>query len=236
MDRDFSADEKNGFYKAVFSRRDVRSHFTSEPIDDKILSRILNAAHHAPSVGFSQPWNFILVKDTETRKKIKNSFDTERMRSSNLIEDPKRTRYLSLRLEGILDSAVNICVTYDPSKFGPFVIGRSSIPETGIYSVCCAIQNLWLAARTEGIGLGWVSILSNDDLKKTLEIPEHVVPVAYLCLGHVSEFAQKPDLESEGWLPRLDLKDVVFYEKWNRIDDPSWHQIHEMIASNLDYA
>lgn len=236
MGRDFSEDEKNGFYKAVFSRRDVRSHFTSEPIDDKILSRILNAAHHAPSVGFSQPWNFILVKDIGTRKKIKNSFDAERMRSSNLIEDPKRSRYLSLRLEGILDSAVNICVTYDPSKFGPFVIGRSSIPETGIYSVCCAIQNLWLAARTEGIGLGWVSILSNDDLKKTLEIPEHVVPVAYLCLGHVSEFAQKPDLEAAGWLPRLDLKDVVFYEKWNRVDDPSWHQIHEMIVSNLDYA
>ncbi|MGI0040402.1 MAG: 5,6-dimethylbenzimidazole synthase [Nitrosopumilaceae archaeon] len=236
MDEDFSQDEKSGFYKAVFSRRDVRSHFTSDPIDDKTLSRILNAAHHAPSVGFSQPWNFILIKDHETRKKIKKSFDAERIRSSDLIEDPKRSRYLSLRLEGILDSAVNICVTYDPSKLGPFVIGRSSIPETGIYSVCCAIQNLWLAARTEGIGLGWVSILSNDDLKKTLEIPEHVVPVAYLCLGHVSEFAQKPDLETAGWLPRLDLKDVVFYEKWDRIDDPSWHQIHEMIVSNLDYA
>ncbi|HSF27698.1 MAG TPA: 5,6-dimethylbenzimidazole synthase [Nitrosopumilaceae archaeon] len=236
MDDDFSEDEKNGFYKAVFSRRDVRSHFTSEPIDDKTLSRILNAAHHAPSVGFSQPWNFILIKDHETRKKIKKSFDDERTRSSDLIKDPKRSRYLSLRLEGILDSAVNICVTYDPSKFGPFVIGRTSIPETGIYSVCCAIQNLWLAARTEGIGLGWVSILSNDDLKKTLEIPEHVVPVAYLCLGHVSEFAQKPDLETAGWLPRLDLKDVVFYEKWDRVDDPSWYQIHEMIVSNLDYA
>ncbi|HXV39009.1 MAG TPA: 5,6-dimethylbenzimidazole synthase [Nitrosopumilaceae archaeon] len=236
MDDDFSEDEKNGFYKAVFSRRDVRSHFTSESIDDKTLSRILNAAHHAPSVGFSQPWNFILIKDHETRKKIKKSFDDERTRSSDLIKDPKRSRYLSLRLEGILDSAVNICVTYDPSKFGPFVIGRTSIPETGIYSVCCAIQNLWLAARTEGIGLGWVSILSNDDLKKTLEIPEHVVPVAYLCLGHVSEFAQKPDLETAGWLPRLDLKDVVFYEKWDRVDDPSWYQIHEMIVSNLDYA
>ncbi|HSB50165.1 MAG TPA: nitroreductase family protein, partial [Nitrosopumilaceae archaeon] len=124
----------------------------------------------------------------------------------------------------------------DPSKFGPFVIGRSSIPETGIYSVCCAIQNLWLAARTEGIGLGWVSILSNDDLKRTLDIPEHVIPIAYLCLGHVSEFAGKPDLETAGWLPRLDLKDVVFYEKWNRIDDPSWNQIHQMIISNLDYA
>jgi len=236
MNGDFSKDEKNGFYKAVFSRRDVRAHFTSEPIDDKVLSKILNAAHHAPSVGFSQPWNFILIKDMKTRKKIKDSFDSERKRSSDLVEEPKRSKYLSLRLEGILDSAVNICVTYDPSKFGPFVIGRTSIPETGIYSVCCAIQNLWLAARTEGIGLGWVSILSNDDLKKTLDIPDHVVPIAYLCLGHVSEFVQKPDLETAGWLPRLDLKDVVYYEKWNNVDDPSWRQIHEMIVSNLDYA
>lgn len=236
MNGDFSEDEKNGFYKAVFSRRDVRSHFTSEPIDDKILSKILNAAHHAPSVGFSQPWNFILIKDMETRKKIKDSFDGERKHSSNLVDEPKRSKYLSLKLEGILDSAVNICVTYDPSKFGPFVIGRTSIPETGIYSVCCAIQNLWLAARTEGIGLGWVSILSNDDLKKILGIPEHIIPIAYLCLGHVSEFAQKPDLETVGWLPRLDLKDVVYYEKWNRVDDPGWCLIHQMIASNLDYA
>src|SRR5574338_539490 len=236
MSEDFSQDEKNGFYKAVFSRRDVTSHFTSEPIEDKTLSRILNAAHHAPSVGFSQPWNFILVKNPETREKIKKSFDVERLRSSELIEDPKRSRYLSLRLEGILDSAVNICVTYDPSKFGPFVIGRSSIPETGIYSVCCAIQNLWLAARTEGIGLGWVSILSNNDLKKILEIPELVVPVAYLCLGHVSEFALKPDLETAGWLPRLDLKDVVYFEKWGQTQDALWNEIYDLIRSNLDYA
>lgn len=236
MNGDFSQEEKNGFYKAVFSRRDVRSHFTPEPIDDKTLSRILNAAHHAPSVGFSQPWNFILIKDIETRSKVKESFDNERKRSATLIEDPKKSKYLSLRLEGILASAVNVCVTYDPTKFGPFVIGRSSIPETGIYSVCCAIQNLWLAARTEGIGLGWVSILSNDDLKKILEIPEHIVPIAYLCLGHVSKFAEKPDLETTGWLPRLDLKDVVFYEKWNNLDDPTWNQIRQMIVSNLDYA
>ncbi|TLY08616.1 MAG: 5,6-dimethylbenzimidazole synthase [Thaumarchaeota archaeon] len=233
---DFSSEEKNGFYKAIFSRRDVRSHFTSEPIDEKVLSKILNAAHHAPSVGFSQPWNFILIKDTEARTKVKDSFEKERISSSILVNDPKRSKYLSLRLEGILDSAVNICVTYDPSKFGPFVIGRTSVPETGIYSVCCAIQNLWLSARAEGIGVGWVSILSNDDLKKILDIPEHVVPVAYLCLGNVSKFAEKPDLETVGWLPRLGLKDVVFYEKWNNADDPNWKQIREMIISNLDYA
>lgn len=236
MNGEFSPEEKDGFYKAVFSRRDVRAHFTSEPIDEKVLSRILNAAHHAPSVGFSQPWNFILIKDKEARKKIKESFDRERNRSSGLIDDPKRSKYLSLRLEGILDSAMNVCVTYDPSKFGPFVIGRSSIPETGIYSVCCAIQNLWLAARAEGIGVGWVSILSNDDLKKILDVPEHVIPIAYLCLGHVTNFAEKPDLETAGWLNRLPLKDVVYYEKWSNSNDPGWQHIKDMIVSNLDYA
>ncbi|MCZ6582321.1 MAG: 5,6-dimethylbenzimidazole synthase [Thaumarchaeota archaeon] len=236
MNIDFTDEEKSGLYKAIFSRRDVRSNFTSEPIDDKTLSRVLNAAHHGPSVGFSQPWNFILIKDITTRKKIKESFDKEKERSSHIVQEPKKSKYLSLKLEGILDSALNICVTYDPSKFGPFVIGRSSIPETGIYSVCCAIQNLWLAARTEKVGMGWVSILSNEILKQVLDIPEHVLPIAYLCLGHVSKFADKPDLQTLGWLPRLDLKDVVYFEKWNRTQDTMWEQIRNMIASNLDYA
>lgn len=236
MNNDFSDEEKSGLYKAIFSRRDVRSQFTSKPIDEKILSRILHAAHHAPSVGFSQPWNFILIKDYEIRKKIKESFEAEKMHSSKLVEEPRRTKYLSFKLEGILDSPLNICVTYDPSKFGPFVIGRSSIPETGLYSVCCAVQNLWLAARSEGIGVGWVSILSNNVLKKSLELPEHVVPVAYLCLGYVSEFATRPDLESSGWLSRLKLQDVVYYEKWNQKENSSWNTIEELIKTNLDYA
>lgn len=236
MNNDFSDEEKSGLYKAIFSRRDVRSQFTSKPIDEKILSRILHAAHHAPSVGFSQPWNFILIKDYEIRKKIKESFEAEKMHSSKLVEEPRRTKYLSFKLEGILDSPLNICVTYDPSKFGPFVIGRSSIPETGLYSVCCAVQNLWLAARSEGVGVGWVSILSNNILKNLLELPDHVVPVAYLCLGYVSEFATKPDLESSGWLSRLKLQDVVYYEKWNQKENSSWNTIEELIKTNLDYA
>lgn len=235
MNNDFSDEEKTGLYKAIFSRRDVRSHFTSSPIDENILSRILSAAHHAPSVGFSQPWNFILIKDYEIRKKIKESFEAEKMRSSKFVEEPRKSKYLSFKLEGILDSPLNICVTYDPSRFGPFVIGRSSIPETGLYSVCCAVQNLWLAARSEGIGVGWVSILSNDVLKKLLELPEHVIPVAYLCLGYVSEFATRPDLESSGWLERLQLQDVVYYEKWNQKENSSWSTIKELIKTNLDY-
>ncbi len=236
MTEDFTEEEKKGLYKAIYSRRDVRSHFTSRSIDDDVLARILNAAHHAPSVGFSQPWNFILIKEMITKKKIKDSFEQEKNRSSKLIEESKRSKYLSFKLEGILESPINLCVTYDPTKFGPFVIGRTSIPEAGLYSVCCAVQNLWLAARTEGIGLGWVSILSNDALKEVLELPEHVVPIAYLCLGYVDEFAQKPDLETAGWLPRLDLKDVVYFEKWQDTENVEWNQIQEMIKTNLDYA
>ena len=236
MTGDFTEEEKRGFYKAIYSRRDVRSHFISKPIEDDILSKILHAAHHAPSVGFSQPWNFILIKDIETKKKIKESFEEEKNHSSKLVEEPKKSKYLSFKLEGILESPVNLCVTYDPTKFGPFVIGRSSIPEAGLYSVCCAIQNLWLSARTEGVGLGWVSILSNETLKETLALPEHVIPVAYLCLGYVNEFAEKPDLETANWLPRLDLKDVVYFEKWNDRENKNWNGIKEMIRDNLDYA
>ena len=216
---DFSEQERESFYKAIYSRRDVRSNFTSEPIDAQVLTRILEAAHHAPSVGFSQPWNFILIKNIETRKKIKESFEKEKARSSKLVEEPRRSKYLSYKLEGILESAINVCVTYDPTKTGSFVIGRTSIPATGIFSVCCAVQNMWLAARTEGIGVGWVSILSNEALRDALHIPDHVVLVAYLCLGHVSKFESKPDLETGDWLPRLKLDDVIYYEEWSQ-DEP----------------
>jgi len=236
MSNNFNQEEKDGLYKAIFSRRDVRSHFTSESIDDEIITRVLTAAHHAPSVGFSQPWNFILIKDQDTRRKIKESFSLENKKASELIEDPKKSKYLSLKLEGILESAINLCITYDPTKFGPFVIGRTSIPEAGIYSVCCAVQNLWLAARVEGIGVGWVSILSNQELKKALDLPDHIIPIAYLCLGHVTEFAEKPDLETEGWLSRLQLDDVVYYEKWNEKQNMNWEKIQELIKENLDYA
>ncbi len=229
---DFSREEKDGLYKAIFTRRDVRTRFTGEEIDGEVIARILNAAHHAPSVGFSQPWNFILIKNDDTRRRIRNSFDEELRRSSREVEEPKKSQYLSLKLEGIMEASINLCITYDPTRFGPFVIGRSSIPETGIYSVCCAVQNLWLAARAEGIGMGWVSILSNDALKDILELPEHVVPVAYLCLGRVEEFAAKPDLEEAGWLPRLRLGEVVNYEKWNVTDDPGWKRIRELIENS----
>ena len=160
-------------------------------------------------------------------------------RKKSFIKISWRTKEIKIsfiQARGNFRVTVNLCVTYDPTKFGPFVIGRSSIPEAGLYSVCCAIQNLWLSARTEGVGLGWVSILSNEILKETLTIPEHVIPVAYLCLGYVNEFAEKPDLETANWLPRLDLKDVVYFEKWNDKENKNWNGIKEMIRDNLDYA
>lgn len=236
MENDFNKEEKNGLYKAIFSRRDVRSNFISKDINTKVLTRILRAAHHAPSVGFSQPWNFILIKNHDTKKTVKESFEKEKQRAAKEIDGSKKSKYLSFKLEGILESPLNICVTYNPSKFGPFIIGKSSVPNTGLYSVCCAIQNLWLASRTEGIGVGWVSILSNDVLRKVLKIPDHIIPVAYLCLGYVDEFSSRPDLEKAKWLSRLSLDEVVFYEEWNKKQSSQWNEIKNMIKANLDYA
>ena len=232
-DESLTGSEKEGLYKAIFSRRDVRTHFVSLEIPDDVLLRILNAAHHAPSVGFSQPWNFVLIKDKTIRQKVKESFVRERDRSIAMLDgnEQRQKQYISLKLEGILESAINICVTYDPTRFGPFVLGRTSIEETGVYSVACAIQNLWLAARAEGVGVGWVSILANEDLWKILAIPEHVRPVAYLCLGYVSEFAAKPDLERAGWLPRMDLADVVCYEQWGVHQSEPWSALRAAIGN-----
>jgi len=228
-DNSFVDCEREGLYKAIYSRRDVRSNFIDRDIPDHILAQILKAAHHAPSVGYSQPWDFILIKDYTNRLLVKNSFINEREKSISLLEGDKERQklYLRLRLERIVESAINICVTYDPTKFGPFVLGRTSVPETGVYSVCCAIQNLWLAARVEGIGVGWVSILSTTDLKKILSIPDHVLPVAYLCLGYVNEFSAKPDLENVGWLERMALKDVIHYEKWKGLQNDLWNDLHK---------
>lgn len=217
--------EKAAFYKVIFSRRDVRKDFINKKISDETLEKILMAAHHAPSVGYSQPWNFILVRDIEKREKIKESFLSQKLKSIDLLSDQnkRKEKYLKLKLEGILESDLNICVTYDSERFGPFVIGRMTIKDAGIYSVCCAIQNLWLAARAENIGVGWVSIIDNKILRRILKIPSRVKPIAYLCLGYVSEFESLPDLEKCDWGQRLSLTDVVNFEKWGckaRDDNP----------------
>ncbi len=221
----FNELEKDIFYNVIFSRRDVRKRFTNKSIEDKTIYNILKAAHHAPSVGYSQPWNFILIKDRDTRLKVKDSFLKERLKSIGLLEDDKerQEKYHNLKLEGILESDLNICVTYDKDRFAPFVIGRMTIEEAGIYSVCCAIQNLWLAARVEDIGVGWVSILDNSDLSSVINLPNSVKPIAYLCLGHVEKFNDMPDLEEDKWLKRMSLSDVIFFEKWDDKDNSDWN-------------
>ncbi len=229
--QEFSKVEKDIFYKVIFSRRDVRRNFINKKIDEKVLIKILNAAHHAPSVGFSQPWTFILIKDRSKRVKIKESFLKERLKSIDLLDDDeeKKQKYLKLKLEGILESDINICVTYDHKRFAPFVIGRMTVEEAGIYSVCCAIQNLWLAARVENIGVGWVSILNNDTLSSILNLPKNIKPIAYLCLGHVDKFDEKPDLERNKWLSRMELKDVICFEKWDERNDDWWQDFKDCL-------
>ena len=212
----FSKGEKAGLYKAIFNRRDVRAQFLPDPIPGRTLARVLNAAHHAGSVGFMQPWNFILIKDPHIKQKIKGLFDRANAAAARGYAGPVRAKYLSLKLEGILEAPVNICVTCDPSRGGPHVLGRHTIPETDLYSTCCAIQNLWLAARAEGIGVGWVSILRNAELKAILKVPKRIIPVAYLCLGYVTQFLKRPELERAGWRRREALENLVYYEQWGR--------------------
>ena len=200
---------RQGVYAAIAQRRDMRE-FLSDPIPDDVLARILMAAHQAGSVGFMQPWNFIVIHDEATRRKIHAHVDMHRLKAADGFQGARRDLYLSFKLEGILESPLNLCVTCDPSRFGPAVIGRNTIRETDIYSTCGAVQNLWLAARAEGVGVGWVSILDPKFLQETLQIPTHITPVAYLCMGYVREFPPRPTFETKGWLSRLPLDQVVF--------------------------
>ena len=209
-------EERRGVYRAIYGRRDVRAEFLPAPIPDGVLARVLRAAHHAPSVGFMQPWNFLVVRDGAVRRAVREAFLRERDRAASLYDEPRRSVFLGLKLEGILDAPINLCVTCDPARGGPHVLGRSAVRETDVYSTCCAIQNFWLAARAEGVGVGWVSILQPGELKTILGIPEPVVIVAYLCVGYVSEFKETPDLARAGWRHRLPLEELVFEDRWGQ--------------------
>jgi 5,6-dimethylbenzimidazole synthase len=206
--------EKRGVYRAIFERRDVRSQFLSDPIPAPILERLLRAAHHAPSVGFMQPWDFILIDDVPTRQAVRTIFLRENERAAKNYDGEREQLYRSLKLEGILESPLNICITCDRTRGGTHVLGRNSIIETDLFSTCLAVQNLWLAARAEGIGVGWVSIIEPAELAKLLELPEHVHPVAYLCVGYVSEFLPAPELEQKGWRSRLPLRELLHRNRW----------------------
>ena len=222
MADNFSEAERAAVYKAIMLRRDIRRQFEQTPIPHDVLIRMLSAAHHAGSVGFMQPWDFILIEDYETKHKILDSFQRERDRSANFYDGTRRELFLSLKLEGILESALNVCVTCDRTRGGPHVLGRSTILDTDLYSTCCAIQNLWLAGRAEGIGVGWVSILDPEELSTILELPDHVVPVAYLCMGYVAEFPDAPELQRAGWRSRLPLSDLVHLNRWRNPTNEKW--------------
>ena len=232
-DQAFSPEERNGVYRAIRQRRDIR-HFRPDPIPDETLARLIRAAHHGPSVGFMQPWDFILVRGVDRRQKVKELFERERQAAACFFDEPRRSHYLSLKLEGVLDAPVNLCVTCDPTRAG-VVLGRNSMPETDVYSTCCAVQNLWLAARSEGIGVGWVSILKLPQLRQILGIPLHVVPVAYLCLGYPEEFPEQPLLETVGWRNRMPLEELVHYEDWNDAQGgEEWQDFRQALLANAD--
>jgi 5,6-dimethylbenzimidazole synthase len=215
VDAEFSAAERDAVYKCIFNRRDVRGQFLPDPIPDQVLARLLNAAHRAPSVGFMQPWDFIVVRDPAIRQGVRDSFQAANLEAAGMFEDEKQKTYRRLKLEGIVEAPIGICITCDRNRTGPVGLGRTHQADMDLYSAVCAVQNLWLAARAENIGVGWVSIIRHDDLRGALGIPPSIQPIAYLCVGYVTHFLRKPELETAGWLPRMPLSDVVWIDRWH---------------------
>jgi 5,6-dimethylbenzimidazole synthase len=210
----FSEAERRGVYRAIYERRDVRAQFLPAAVPDEVLTRVLDAAHHAPSVGFMQPWDFLVIRDPAVRAEVYRNFESANRRAAEAYSGERRQLYDGLKLAGILDAPVNICVTCDPERPRGNGLGRQSDPSVALYSTVCAVQNLWLAARAESLGVGWVSILDFEALKATLGIPAGLTLVAYLCVGYVSEFRDRPDLEEKGWERRADLAGVTHFDRW----------------------
>ncbi|CAK0775084.1 5,6-dimethylbenzimidazole synthase [uncultured Gammaproteobacteria bacterium] len=210
----FSDEHRAGLYQAIFNRRDVRGQFKPDPVAPEVLSRVLTAAHFAPSVGFMQPWNFIVISDAAIKRRVHDDFLVANAEAAERFDDDRAQSYRGFKLEGIMEAPVNICVTCDRDRAGPVVIGRTHIPVMDLYSSVCAVQNLWLAARAEGLGVGWVSILHTRVLREILGLPPRVAPVAYLCLGKVTDFKSEPELATAGWRPRLDLAELIHFDRW----------------------
>jgi 5,6-dimethylbenzimidazole synthase len=205
-----------GFYDIVHRRRDVRGEFTGAPVSTEVLNRILGAAHTAPSVGLSQPWDFVLVRDMTTRATFRDHVQQERAIFADQLNEERAGIFSRIMVEGVLESSLGIVVTYDPQRGAPAVLGRHAIADAGLYSVCLAIQNLWLAATAEGLGVGWVSFYREEFLRELVGIPTQVRPVAWLCLGPVVLLQATPDLERHGWRHRSPLAEVVHEERFGR--------------------
>jgi len=211
----FTPAERDAVYKAIRLRRDVR-RFVPGRIADDVLARILRAAAHAPSVGYMQPWNFILIRDAAVRRAVHDAFLRANAEARQMFPADRQETYANLKLEGILESDLNIAVTCDRRRFGPVVLGRTQQRDMDLFSAVCAVENLWLAARAEGIAVGWVSILKPEDLCAILELPEGVVVVAYLCVGCTDHFASEPELKTAGWLPEVPIDELIFHERWGQ--------------------
>ena len=210
----FSEVERDTVYQVIYNRRDVRDQFKPDSIPEDVLTRILSAAHHAPSVGFMQPWDFIVIKNPDVKRLVKEGFEIANNEASDMFQGDRKEIYKSLKLEGIMEAPVGICITCDRTRTGSVVIGRTANPEMDLYSSVCAVQNLWLAARVENLGVGWVSIIHHESLREALKIPQHITPIAYLCIGYVTFFHEKPELEKAGWLPRSNIESLIHYDQW----------------------
>jgi nicotinate-nucleotide--dimethylbenzimidazole phosphoribosyltransferase len=203
---------REALHLVIQKRRDIRLFRAGLPVPDEVLRRILDAAHHAPSVGYSQPWDFIIVRDLSRRNRIRENFLRCRAAEASRYPPERRDQYLSYRLEGIVDSALNLVVTVDLRPTDEQTLGTVVQPEALRWSACCAVQNLWLAARAEGVGVGWVSIVEPAVLRRELQLPAGIEPVAYLCVGYPVEFRDRPMLEEAGWRGRRALDEAIHQE------------------------
>ncbi|MEU4689145.1 5,6-dimethylbenzimidazole synthase [Actinoplanes sp. NPDC023714] len=202
----------NHVYDVIHRRRDVRGQFTGAPIPDEVLARVLSAAHAAPSVGLSQPWDFIVIRDAATRAAFHEHVMHERDVFAATL--PDAAPFHKIKIEGVRESTLSIVVTYDPDRGSPAVLGRHAIADAGLYSVCLAIQNLWLAATAEDLGVGWVSFYREPFVQQLLDIPATIRPVAWLCVGPVTHLEQTPDLERHGWRHRTPWQQAVHTDRW----------------------
>jgi nicotinate-nucleotide--dimethylbenzimidazole phosphoribosyltransferase len=210
----FGEQERAGVLRAIAERRDIR-RFRPDPLSDELLMSLLEAAHRGPSVGLMQPWRFIVVRAEETKAAMQGIVARERLLQADHLDERAR-HYLDLKLEGIREAPVSIVVCCDREP-GKEILGRHTIQDTDLYSTCLAIENLWLAARADGIGIGWVSFYREDDLRRLLGIPAHAVPVAWLCVGYPDERPARPGLEAQGWGRRNPLAHHVFAERWGAV-------------------
>lgn len=206
----------NDIYTVIAGRRDVRNGFRLDAVPDDVLTRVLEAAHQAPSVGFSQPWDFVILRDLETRRRVQRLVQRERDRYLASLPAARAAAFARLKVEAILDTPVNIVVTSDATRGGRHVLGRQTQPQMAAFSTACAVQNLWLAARAENLGVGWVSFFDERELAAELGLPQHVEIVAYLCVGYVDRFAGEPELACAGWARRRPLGWAVHEEEWGR--------------------